>query len=83
MMFPPPRVCLLRALGARGRGWSSRAGALRLSGEKIARSAGPLRLTSDAGAQQTTLAVDVNGDGLADFALLIAGEHLSAAGWAL
>jgi Ca2+-binding RTX toxin-like protein/uncharacterized protein (DUF2141 family) len=45
--------------------------------------AGQLRLTYDAGAQQTTLAVDVNGDGLADFALLIAGEHLSAAGWVL
>ena len=45
--------------------------------------AGQLRLTFDAGAQQTTLAVDVNGDGLADFALLIAGEHLSAAGWVL
>jgi Ca2+-binding RTX toxin-like protein len=45
--------------------------------------AGQLRLTYEAGAQQTTLAVDVNGDGLADFALLIAGEHLSAAGWVL
>jgi serralysin len=45
--------------------------------------AGQLRLTYDAGAQQTTLAVDVNGDGLADFALLIAGEHLSAGGWVL
>jgi Ca2+-binding RTX toxin-like protein len=45
--------------------------------------AGQLRLTYDAGARQTTLAVDVNGDGLADFALLIAGEHLSAAGWVL
>ena len=45
--------------------------------------AGQLRLTYDAGAQQTTLAVDVNGDGQADFALLITGEHLSAAGWVL
>jgi Ca2+-binding RTX toxin-like protein len=45
--------------------------------------AGQLRLTYDAGTQQTTLAVDVNGDGLADFALLIAGQHLSAAGWVL
>jgi serralysin len=45
--------------------------------------AGQLSLTYDAGAQQTTLAVDVNGDGLADFALLIAGEHLSAAGGVL
>ena len=45
--------------------------------------AGQLRLTYDAGTQQTTLAVDVNGDGLADFALLIDGEHLSAAGWVL
>jgi len=45
--------------------------------------AGQLSLTYDAGAGQTTLAVDVNGDGLADFALLIAGEHLSAAGWVL
>jgi hypothetical protein len=49
----------------------------------MARSASELRRPYDAGAQQTTLAVDVNGDGLADFALLIAGEHLSAAGWAL
>ncbi len=45
--------------------------------------AGQLRLTYDVYAHQTTLAVDVNGDGLADFALLIAGEHLSAAGWVL
>ena len=45
--------------------------------------AGQLRLTYDAGAQKTTLAVDVNGDGMADFALLISGEHMSAAGWLL
>jgi Ca2+-binding RTX toxin-like protein len=45
--------------------------------------AGQLRLTYDAGAQQTMLAVDVDGDGQADFALRIAGEHLSAAGWVM
>ena len=32
---------------------------------------------------RTTLEVDVDGDGQADFAVLIEGQHLSAAGWVL
>jgi Ca2+-binding RTX toxin-like protein len=42
-----------------------------------------LTLTYNATTKQTTLAVDVNGDGHADFAVLIAGQHASTDGWLL
>jgi Ca2+-binding RTX toxin-like protein len=45
--------------------------------------AGELTLTYNSSTNQTTLAVDVNGDGKADFALLITGQESSTAGWLL
>jgi Ca2+-binding RTX toxin-like protein len=44
---------------------------------------GQLRLSYNAGTNQTTLELDVDGDSLADFALLMSGQHLSSAGWSL
>jgi Ca2+-binding RTX toxin-like protein len=40
-------------------------------------------LTYNAGANQTLLALDVNGDGVSDFELLMTGSHLDPTGWAL
>jgi Ca2+-binding RTX toxin-like protein len=45
--------------------------------------AGELVLTYDASLVQTRLTADVNGDGLADFDLLVNGKHLNSAGWIL
>jgi serralysin len=45
--------------------------------------AGQLTLTYNATTNQTTLAVDVNGDGHADLAVLIAGQQTSVDGWLL
>jgi len=40
-------------------------------------------LTYIAGADLTLLALDVNGDGVSDFELLMSGNHLDPTGWAL
>ncbi len=40
-------------------------------------------LTYNAGTNQTRLALDVNGDGVSDFELLMTGSHLDPTGWAL
>jgi serralysin len=45
--------------------------------------AAELVLTYDAGGNQTLLALDVDGDGVSDFELLMTGSHLDAMGWAL
>lgn len=45
--------------------------------------AAELVLTYDAGGNQTLLALDVDGDGVSDFELLMTGSHLDATGWAL
>ena len=45
--------------------------------------AGEATLNFDSGADVTTLQLDVNGDGVADFALLISGSVGSGAGWLL
>ncbi len=40
-------------------------------------------LTYNAGTNQTLLALDVNGDGVSDFELLMTGSHLDPTGWML
>ncbi len=45
--------------------------------------AGQMVLTFNAGTNKTLLALDVNGDGVSDFELLMTGSHLDSTGWAL
>ncbi|RZJ79662.1 MAG: hypothetical protein EON88_32775, partial [Brevundimonas sp.] len=47
------------------------------------RSAGEMLLSFDVGSNRTTVSLDVNGDGVADFALLLDGHTTTTAGWVL